>query len=74
MATGKTVITMTAQLAGAIHMPFMVNTDIAPMVDQYESNPLHPSDQLIRFCQEHGIAFRAWRLGDRDKEASLKIL
>ncbi|MCC6094067.1 MAG: aldo/keto reductase [Eubacterium sp.] len=41
-------------------MDFLVNANIAPMVNQFESNPIHPADPLIRFCEEHDIAFQAW--------------
>lgn len=39
---------------------FLVNTEIPPMVNQYESNPLHPANELISFCKGHGILFQAW--------------
>jgi diketogulonate reductase-like aldo/keto reductase len=36
------------------------NAEVAPMVNQYQSNPYAPAEAVAGFCRMHGIAFQAW--------------
>lgn len=38
----------------------MSNADIKPVLDQYQSNPYHQSNEVLEFCQKAHIAFQAW--------------
>ncbi|MGN0070714.1 MAG: aldo/keto reductase [Atopobiaceae bacterium] len=38
----------------------MSNSDIKPVLDQFQSNPYHQAQETLEFCQKQGIIFQAW--------------
>ncbi|MBE6612810.1 MAG: aldo/keto reductase [Ruminococcaceae bacterium] len=42
------------------HMAALMETEVAPMVDQIEFHPGHRQEETLRFCHSHGICVEAW--------------
>ena len=42
------------------HLEALMETEVAPMVDQIEFHPGHMQTETVRFCHSHGICVEAW--------------
>ncbi|MGN0844042.1 MAG: aldo/keto reductase [Kiritimatiellia bacterium] len=42
------------------HLRALLETEVAPMVNQLEIHPGYPQRETVQFCQEHGILVEAW--------------